>query len=598
MASALKSTPLSNNVQNCTQNNVNLSEWNSKIASNVSLDGPPELVAPSSPPITYTTVGSLVNPRSIKRLAAPNRIQREGANRRPLMSILENQTFDSAFQSHESPRLKISNRISSSQQVSWSPSEIGQVFSPSVSEPNIYDDNLKPQIATGPSIIYNISIEQEQDKLNLPSSGNIPLPYRDENAPVNLQIKDLNNYNINEIAFTYYEKEGSNPSEDSSTHLHGMEKMQTLQRLSKFNNPMQDLALNKLSEFSFEKRQEANNINCIKISPPESYLVDTRNATRYPKISGMGSLDIQKNFSRSGKEKDLQSSIWQSSNTIQDEDTSLSTGEYIQPLTAGPPGPRQSNINLEKRLGHRQDISANKYRTMSPGMRGTFMPKQPQSYYQVNSLQNPEKYHQESDGTYGNSSQNLIETISWKDAARYYPYSIPYGLKKTTWPLNMNDSREKMYLGVQKVDGLNDWFYSGYRNFCTKMTQVMDNKSNKDEYWRKNYEHSASSEKNLTTEKRQLLVGEVQKTPMTECAAPMIECLLRTMLEYSDRRDPQSRAVLSKYTSSPLRYIDITSKGSRSLFSENFGNLNSSGSNLKVNENWYPMNELSSSEKR
>ncbi|CCU82011.1 hypothetical protein BGHDH14_bgh04818 [Blumeria hordei DH14] len=584
MASALNSSLLSNNVQNCTRNNVNLSEWNSKIASNVSLDGSPELVAPSSPPITYTTVGSLVNPRSIKQLAAPNRIQREGANRRPLMSILENQTFDSAFQSHDSPRLKISNRTSSSQQVSWSPSKIGQVYSPSVSETNIYDDNLKPQIATGSSSAYDISIEQEQEKLNLPSSGNIPLSYRDENASVNLQIKDLNNYNINEAAFTQYGKEGTNRSEESSIHLHGMEKMQTLQRLSKFNNPMQDLALNKLSEFSFEKRQEANNINCIKISPHESHLVDTRNATRYPKISGMGSSDIQKNFFLPGKEKDLQSSSWQSSNTTQDEDTSLSTGGYIQPLTAGPPGPRQSNMDLEKRLGHRQDTSADQYRTMSPGMRSTFMPKLPQSYYQVNSLQNPQtpqKYYQESDENwYGNSSQNLIETISWKDAARYYPYSIPYGLKKTTWPLNMNDSREKMYLGAQKIDDLNDWFYSGYRNFFTMMTQVMDNKSNKDEYWRKNYELSAPSGTILTTEKRQHLVGEVQKTPMTECAAPMIECLLRTMLEYSDRRDSQSRAVLSKYISSPLTYIDITQKGSRSLFSENFGNSNSSGNNF------------------
>jgi hypothetical protein len=69
-------------------------------------DRSPELLEAVRPvPAVYTTVGSLVDPNAVRAFTAPNRIQREGANRRPLATA---SVFNRSFGSSNSLFLPLS----------------------------------------------------------------------------------------------------------------------------------------------------------------------------------------------------------------------------------------------------------------------------------------------------------------------------------------------------------------------------------------------------------------------------------------------------------------------------------------------------------
>jgi hypothetical protein len=70
----------------------------SEIAVARNPDRSPDLLEAIRPvPAVYTTVGSLVNPNAVRAFQAPNRIQREGANRRPLpTAAVFNRSFGSS----------------------------------------------------------------------------------------------------------------------------------------------------------------------------------------------------------------------------------------------------------------------------------------------------------------------------------------------------------------------------------------------------------------------------------------------------------------------------------------------------------------------
>lgn len=85
----------------------------------------PEPVTIKPQPVTYTTVGSLVDPNAKPHFAAPNRIQREGANRQPLMSAMQRAQYDSFYQPRNPPptpaALSMSNSMAYTQQIAKSP---------------------------------------------------------------------------------------------------------------------------------------------------------------------------------------------------------------------------------------------------------------------------------------------------------------------------------------------------------------------------------------------------------------------------------------------------------------------------------------------
>jgi hypothetical protein len=81
-----------------SKNFTAMSTNKSKIGVARNPDRSPDLLEATRPvPAVYTTVGSLVDPNAVRAFQAPNRIQREGANRRPLpTSAVFNRSFGSS----------------------------------------------------------------------------------------------------------------------------------------------------------------------------------------------------------------------------------------------------------------------------------------------------------------------------------------------------------------------------------------------------------------------------------------------------------------------------------------------------------------------
>lgn len=103
-------------------------DWDPNLPS-VSLSESPEPVSLKPKPVSYTTVGSLVNPHVRLPLSAPRRIQREGvASRAPLISILQGPNFDPYYETPRAPAplssLNRANSMAYAQQIGKSPNSV------------------------------------------------------------------------------------------------------------------------------------------------------------------------------------------------------------------------------------------------------------------------------------------------------------------------------------------------------------------------------------------------------------------------------------------------------------------------------------------
>jgi len=96
-------------------------DWDPEMPTGPSITSSPEPVPLDPKPVAYTTVGSRVDPSAVPQFSAPNRIQREGANRRPVpLSMMQSRQFDSGFYSQQRgppPPLNMSNSMQYAQQL-------------------------------------------------------------------------------------------------------------------------------------------------------------------------------------------------------------------------------------------------------------------------------------------------------------------------------------------------------------------------------------------------------------------------------------------------------------------------------------------------
>jgi hypothetical protein len=104
-------------------------DWDPDLPSAPRSESPEEV--PIKPqPVTYTTVGSLVNPNVKPQFSAPRRIQREGAGRTPLTSMLQGARFQPYFRGPP-PSLNQSNSMAYAQHIGRSPNSVQSFFSQS-----------------------------------------------------------------------------------------------------------------------------------------------------------------------------------------------------------------------------------------------------------------------------------------------------------------------------------------------------------------------------------------------------------------------------------------------------------------------------------
>ncbi len=217
-------------------------EWDPDLPSGVSPDKSPEPVPIKPKPVEYTTVGSLVNNKIVPQFTAPNRIQREGAQRKSLMSILHSYETGTLTNQQRGPPppLNMANSMQYAQQIGRNPTSAPNA--PRITVPQSRHPVFPTgQIPTGPTM------SDQEKEIFVRTFG--PFDLKLENQPTSARLQD-HTFNIKELSEAEIE---ARLSASAGGALQDLDKMATLHNLSKFKNPLQQFAKDRLEAFSAAK---------------------------------------------------------------------------------------------------------------------------------------------------------------------------------------------------------------------------------------------------------------------------------------------------------------------------------------------------------
>jgi hypothetical protein len=601
---------------NCKNKKLDLFDsetWDPNLPSLSPPDKSPEHVAIKPQAVAYTTVGSLVNPRATLPLSAPNRIQREGAHRKSLLSMI--QGYDAGSPSSQSRAsatpLSMANSMQYAQQISRN----------SIPATN----NPRPVI-------------------NRPTHSNIPdvSAMSDDELKVLLYALGKKIVSENEPPLTSIMKEMTEDefqarSGNISGPVQGLEKMQTLQRLSRFPNPMQKLAQTRLSQLSVTKSQSFNkNImgmesssrgaGNIKVtsSKPLSRLGDvafetvmrnmetSRDSAFYDHAYITGQIDkgssIESRFQSHGELDrgyqfphpgfvDLtagQANPLYGAYSANTQLNSLSTRPpgYPQPLTAGPPGQREYPApgSFASTAGGVDDFWSSKFSVdaYNPLLNGAVFnpPNIPnhspwtrdfidagQAHPSQNYSSQPKIFSKT--GFDHTAVTKVVDTISPQDALKYYPNGLPSDMIGDWSPPSeeclrifgemppiMADEKENK----RNVD-LEDKQKYGYRRLVS-----MKFSDYEAEYQCRQANPHGPIAPPAKVAFPPITIVEMEKLSVADVAAPFVEAALGNLLAYKDKM-PGSRFCLSKWREAEQELIDTSEGGNKSFFSEDWGTL-------------------------
>lgn len=542
--------PYTNNseeVLGATQKKNYSLDWEPDLAPISSFRDCPEPVNTNPHHLTYTTVGSLVDPKAIFQLAAPNRIQREGANRRPLMSILASCNFDSVFQSSGHPPAQNMSNPKEHAIISQSPSQLEKKIS-STQKITPSSTNLST-----PSPCHDKFLriaEQEENFLKTHLNGKLAITSEMENIMNSPLGSDLYQYKEREIVGSDLEGEIAETSIKIQTPIQGLEKMQTLQRLSKFSNPIQEWARNRLSEFAVSKQftQDATTTSsCFDFrSSNQCQMTDgSRNFTHLDNISLDNRVSMPTEISNSTAIHPRGNGSTLSSNKY------TRSSNYTQPLTAGPPGQRHLNVGFNVQGLNCQNPHQTQCRTTIC---------ESQLSHQINTPQFQGILYQPECllPWAGHTSSELVDTITQEDAARYYPYAWPSGPNEM---VACHNSISINLLETQRprdhLKKLDDWFYSGQKRFAMIAAQAPKIRSTDQGNLRSGLHHINTRNSYFhVTEPRKISLIELNQRSLSDCTAPMIDNLFITLLEYINGQRPGPGAILDSYVKDTLSQIE------------------------------------------
>lgn len=229
----------------------------------------PESVGPTSKPLTYTTVGSVVKGDEAPNFAPPVRIHREGANRRPIGTMISNR---STFDGHNSRPYSHAANVRSTYPQPKSQFEQSHHSGPPLSS----STNLKPLSSHAELVDQPLTAEEEAvfKTLGIPPPrlgyANTREQAHYPTVGTSSQSGPLTNITNAQKQNTAYHTEESDmgPSDYQSgpprsrqgalAGVNPLNKMQTVQRLAQYPNPMQEEAKNRLAEFSVARTQQTN----------------------------------------------------------------------------------------------------------------------------------------------------------------------------------------------------------------------------------------------------------------------------------------------------------------------------------------------------
>ncbi|CZR58519.1 uncharacterized protein PAC_08411 [Phialocephala subalpina] len=553
-------------------------EWDPDLPAAKSPDDSPEPVPIKPQPLAYTTVGSVINPTSTPQLAPPNRIQREGANRRPLMSLLQGLQQSSAQRRGPPPPLSMSNSMHYAQQLSSRPS-------------NPDNANPFPRSTRAPTIGMMQEQEQEQDT-TIMNRNNVAMltqqekdimmmqfgtyPSLQSRTPSPLKRSNLlayskhQSFNLKELL----DEDARNQFNNALAPVQGLEKMQTLQRLAKFDNPMQQLARNRLSEFSVSRSQTSS------VNP----LGELNRDYQFPPPGIAGQSAPQSNPLLAAIERSF---------TTRSPPRSRPPG-YPQPLTAGPPGQRQFPCTTSSQNGIVQQgrwEAQDWYNSL-----GTHQTNNPWAY------QHTAQILQAADDDIVIKPARLdfkdiyvhvkvADTLPPAEMAKYYPHGWPNNFTGHFAPLpvaiqrKMDDASTPPTLEEKQArkNALFDHFFyynqrrmwglslEDYEEECEAAMDYGNSLRNNDfgpiappPPARKKFTESVIPQK--------VTVEGMNKMDLAEASAPIFNAAFGTLLSLHDKNS-NSPSLLSRFGEVDPDLIDAEAKGNASLFGEDWGRV-------------------------
>ena len=567
-----------------------------------------DTAAAPNPPVTYTTVGSIVNPKAAPQFTAPNRIQREGSARRSLLPLIQSRQHDSFLPHRVHSPLNMPNGLHHAHQLVQPPNHFNLSYTP---PPN----TLRPIQPTRPP--QQIGPSKEQGKIILAelhdstapnmfsgnrhgSAGTAPRPNKASMVlPYTIQPSVCAKDAETEAALG----PATNTPGPGQGPVQGLEKMQTLQRLAKFENPMRSLALSRLSEFSVSKSQAATTVldnpgraveELLRQKNQSSAVTCSKAETGTHKD---GELDRAYQFplpntvDPSKPQANPLFGAFSPSTMRPFGDPALPQIGYLAALTAGPPGQRQYQVTGRKAQAGYADNS------WAPDLRSSafniyhWPNHQPQSLwsdtYNIEPIQQVIPMPLVPSSPVGRCNSVIQDTAPVRVVSKYYPHGLPGDMTGHVFPISY-DTQEQMdqipidpepqtEVGVaaKKAKELDDWFYSGQRRFATMSADdlIREYEDRQLETFNPFRPIAPGSRKPLPHTQREPTTAEDSKEmSVADATAPLLDAAFGSLLTYATSTTaPDSERVLSKFENSPAWLLDTSETGKKSFYGEDWG---------------------------
>lgn len=552
----------------------------------------PEPVTIKPQPVTYTTVGSLVDPNVKPQFSAPRRIQREGANRPTLISMLQGPRFQPYYQARgPPPSLNQSNSMAYAQHIGRSPNSAQSTRAPPATFPS-YSQSPGSNQAKEQMQMTELEKEILRAVQGRPSTQIVPCEsLRSESTST---LSSATRLSAHAAPFNSRENSRRNT-------LDLFQELQKQQELPKIASRDSGVKRHPLCKFSRCLRCTITNqeaVRSVSSSPrfggspkkPADPTVEQRNmrgelnfAYQFPEpLNASSTSQINPLFGAYG------------SSTSQPAPGLVARPGYPRPLTAGPPGQRQQQ-SITNRPGIQQ-MDSTWAPTQSASASGTFnaqksspwannyIPCGVQNIYinrqaalpvgQV--VQNPQ-------GTTNNpmAPTKVIDTLPPNAVVQYFPQGIPSNMNGTYTPLSYNTQKhiDKLSTTIEEQekkrnDAIDDFFYSGQRRFATMTSD--DYITELEDLHHKSlpvYGSNAPPNKEVgpgPVHNKPYTVKEMEKMPIAKAMAPIMNAAFGTMLSYATE-GLSSRKALSGWVVADPDQIDDTPEGNQSLFGEDWG---------------------------
>lgn len=541
-------------------------QWDPDLPSSNSADDSPHPVTVQP---QYTTVGSRINHNAQTQITAPNRLHREPAIRRSAMPSSSSRMYDGAAASR-APQLSLNMQTS-------------MQYTQQLAMPTMRPSNSPPpqsSLSSHSTLSATQVTEQGSDILTRLSSFLSITPAQSPGPPEHL------------------ESVAKLPSSTTPTHKHGiingLPSMKAgEQRLEKFrilagqDNPLQATARHLLPWIGRDENKLDATLNKIKIDciankvGLNTMLLRRQETLKQQELVArtQGSAEQQLQFGSFVMNPDQQpvrENITHKTDLLRGAATTYRAPQgYPQPLSAGPPGQRFSNM-----LPGQAIASGTQDSRLEPQVFGAF--HAPSNYHDNEQLLKHRRYQAQLlqssfDFQQPASSVKVRDTLPFDAVSKYYPHGKPNNMTGIWKPLSAEVQREMDE--ASKPDGtadaayqqhmreveINKQFYSGQRSYGMLIHEYENEWEMKNKEALDGVAAGAKPRVRYSVEKLPITKQEMEAMNLSDATEPLIHGVFGTLLAYTDDRLDNRRA-LSGWVESPAHLIDDTVEGRKTFF--------------------------------